>query len=149
LRGPNNGRPRRKEHEAVPDRDSDPVLDSFARARRNELGPKFYDTLLGASSEIAARFAHTDLKRQVQLFEHGVLMLLQFGRGDAVGQMALERLGRLHSRAQLDIHPDLYTPWLSCLVHVVSQVDPEFDDDLREQWIDLVRPGLQHMAQMY
>jgi hypothetical protein len=129
--------------------DSDPVLKSFARARRNGLGKRFYEVLLDVSDEIADRFADTDLERQVQLFEHGVLMLLQFARGDAVGQMALERLGRLHGRSQLDIHPDLYTPWLSCLIHVLGEIDPEFDDHLRERWIDMVRPGIQHMAQMY
>ncbi len=129
--------------------DTDPVRKSFARARRNELGKRFYAVLLDASDEIAQRFAHTDIERQVQLFEHGVLMLVQFSRGDAVGKMAIERLGRLHSRAELDIDPDFYTPWLSCLVHVLAEVDPEFDDELRDQWIETLRPGLQHMIGMY
>jgi hemoglobin-like flavoprotein len=83
------------------------------------------------------------------LFEHGVLMLLQYARGDAVGQMAIERLGRKHARTGLDVHPELYDAWLSCLVHVLGEVDPDFDDELRAAWIAAVRPGVRVFISMY
>lgn len=125
------------------------VLESFARARRSGLGQAFYGFLLDVSEEIRTKFQHTDLERQVSLFEHGVLMLIKYGQDDAVGQMAIERLGRLHAPDRLDIDPELYDVWLSCLVHAVRTLDPRCDDRLADAWVDAVRPGLLRMRALY
>jgi len=39
----------------------------------------------------------------------------------------LERLAKLHSRAELDIKPELYDLWFDRLVQAVKEFDPMFD----------------------
>lgn len=125
------------------------VLQSFRRARAHGLGTRFYERLIPADPRIGRLFANTDLDRQRELFEHGVYMLIKFAKGDQVGAMALERLGRLHDRRHLDVSPDLYTIWARCLLETLREIDPEYTDELHDRWQETIRPGIEKMAAMH
>jgi len=61
----------------------------------------------------------------------------------------LERLARLHSRAELDIKPELYDLWLDRLVQAVEEFDPMFDLEIETAWRRLLQPGIEFMKSRY
>ena len=125
------------------------VVASFRRAKAKGLARHFYSRFLAEDDEIRKRFAQTDFARQEELFEHGVQMLLKFGAGEELGQLAIERLGRMHAHDQLDVPPRMYSTWLKCLILTLNDVDPEFDPVLAELWVEAIEPGLEKMASMH
>ena len=63
--------------------------------------------------------------------------------------MHLERLAQLHSRAELDIKPELYDLWLDRLLQAVREFDPLFDDDIDAAWRRLLQPGIDFLKARY
>ena len=61
----------------------------------------------------------------------------------------LERLAKLHSRAGLDIKPELYDLWLDRLVHAVQEFDPMFDPGTKTAWRRVLQPGIEFMKSRY
>ena len=61
----------------------------------------------------------------------------------------LERLAKLHSRAELDITPGLYDLWLDRLVQAVKEFDPMFDLEIEAAWRHALRPGIEFMKSRY
>jgi hemoglobin-like flavoprotein len=125
------------------------VVQSLQRARDHGLGKRFYERLLSADPRIRRLFAGANFERQRELFEHGVHMLIKFARGDRVGAMALERLGRFHDAQHLDVPPDLYAIWIRCLLETLREVDPEYTEDLDACWREAIQPGIDKMKAMH
>ena len=61
----------------------------------------------------------------------------------------LERLAKLHSRAELDIKPELYDLWLDRLVQAVKEFDPMFDAETGAAWRRMLAPGIEFMKSRY
>ena len=61
----------------------------------------------------------------------------------------LERLAKLHSRAELDIKPELYDLWLDRLVQAVKEFDPMFDMEIETAWRRTPQPGIEFMKSRY
>ena len=57
----------------------------------------------------------------------------------------LERLAKRHSRAGLDIKPELYDLWLDRLLKAVAQFDPMFDVETEAAWRHILQPGIEFM----
>ena len=76
------------------------ALESFRRIRGDRLVDRFYELFLHSDERIRAMFAETDFARQKQMLQHGILMLLGHSRGDAIGGLALKRLGQRHHGEQ-------------------------------------------------
>lgn len=125
------------------------VMQSYNRVRQKGLAEKFYKTLLDADPRIKAKFKDTNFERQRELFIHGVLMLIEHAGGKALGEMAIKRLGELHSRKKLKVPPDLYPIWVNCLVETLAKLDPEFSPALDRQWRETLQKGIDIMTRMY
>jgi hemoglobin-like flavoprotein len=61
----------------------------------------------------------------------------------------LERLAKRHSKAELDIKPELYDLWLDRLVQAVREFDPMFDPEIEAAWRRALRPGIEFMKSRY
>jgi hypothetical protein len=61
----------------------------------------------------------------------------------------LERLARMHSRAELDIKPELYDLWLEKLVQSARESDPMFDVETETAWHRVLQPGIEFMKSRY
>jgi hemoglobin-like flavoprotein len=69
---------------------------------------------------------------------------------DAAGRAAqLEQLAQRHSRAELDIKPELYDLWLDRLLQTVREVDPKFDAPIEAAWRRVLQPGIDFMKSRY
>ncbi|HSG04920.1 MAG TPA: globin, partial [Nitrospiria bacterium] len=106
------------------------VMDSFRRAQGSRFAETFYKIFLDSDPRFRPMFKNTDFNRQRQLLLHGVHMLLDYAAGNAIGKMAIERLGTLHSRKKMNITEDMYPIWVDCLMKTLRTTDPEFSPKL-------------------
>jgi hemoglobin-like flavoprotein len=65
------------------------------------------------------------------------------------GDVHLERIAALHSRAGLDIRPELYDQWLECLIQAVRECDPVFGEETEQAWRRVMRVGIEFMKSRY
>ena len=125
------------------------VMESFSRVYGHRLPERFYEIFLAADPRIRPLFAHTDFARQKELFLHGLVSLLDFAEGKASGQMAIKRLGELHSRRRMNIAPEMFVIWVDCLMKTLAELDPQFSPQLEANWRRTLGPGIDVIKQMY
>ena len=131
------------------DRDVELFNDSLERCSR---GPdflrRFYTLFLASSDTVAKKFEHTDLRRQAKLLKTSLyIMILASGESERI--VHLERLAKLHSRAELDIKPELYDLWLDRLMQAVKEFDPMFDLETETAWRRVLQHGTEFMKSRY
>jgi hemoglobin-like flavoprotein len=68
---------------------------------------------------------------------------------DSEKKLHLERLAKRHSRAEMDIKPELYDLWLDRLVQAVEEFDPMFNMEIEIAWRRLLQPGIDFMKSRY
>lgn len=131
------------------ERDIELFNDSMERcSSRSDFLNRFYVAFLAASDEVAKKFEHTDLKKQARMLKISLYIMML--TGDAAGGAAqLEKLAQRHSRAELDIKPELYDLWLDRLLQTVRQVDPKFDAQTEAAWRRVLQPGIDFMKSRY
>ena len=120
------------------------ALESFRRIRGDRLVDRFYVLFLSSDERIRALFAETDFARQKQMLQHGILMMLNHSRGDAIGGLALKRLGQRH-HGELGVEPELYKNFVECLLKAVAELDPEWSPRLERTWRADLERGVEQM----
>jgi len=131
------------------ERDVELFNDSIERCSRNpEFLRRFYALFLASSDAVAKKFEQTDLRKQARMLKTSLYtMMLASSESERVAH--LERLAQLHSRAGLDIKPELYDLWLDKLVQTVSECDPLFDTETGTAWRRVLQPGIEFMKSRY
>jgi hemoglobin-like flavoprotein len=131
------------------ERDVELFNDSIERCScRPDFLRRFYTLFLASSDTVAKKFEHTDLRRQARLLKTS-LYILMLASGESERIVHLERLAKLHSRAELDIKPELYDLWLDRLVQAVKEFDPMFDPETETAWRHMLQPGTEFMKSRY
>ncbi len=131
------------------ERDVELFNDSIERCSRSpEFLDRFYALFLASSDTVARKFAHTDLKKQARMLKTS-LYIMMLASGAAERSAHLERIAGLHSRAELDIKPELYDLWLDRLVQAVREFDPMFDQKTEDAWRHVLQPGIEFMKSRY
>jgi len=131
------------------DRDIERFNDSIERcARKPDFLRRFYVLFLASSDEVARKFERTDLKKQARMLRASLYTMMLAG-GGSERFVDLERLARRHSRAELDIKPELYDLWLDRLVQAVAEFDPMFDPEIENAWRRVLQPGIEFMKSGY
>ncbi|MBI2534473.1 MAG: globin [Deltaproteobacteria bacterium] len=131
------------------ERDVELFNDSIERCScRPEFLRRFYTLFLASSDMVAKKFERTDLRKQARLLKTSLyIMMLASGESERI--VHLERLAKLHSRAELDITPELYDLWLDRLVQAVKEFDPMFDAETETAWRRMLQPGIEFMKSRY
>ncbi len=125
---------------------------SFERTARDNLGffKRFYEIFIGGSEEVAKKFANTDMARQMRMLQESLVHMIDFFEAMRTRSVEhLERMARLHSKHDRDIPPRMYELWLNGIVQTVSELDPEFDEDVALAWKMVLSPGLLFMQSFY
>ena len=131
------------------ERDVELFNDSIERcSRKPEFLRRFYALFLASSDEVARKFEHTDMRRQARLLKTS-LYILMMASGESERVAHLERLAKLHSRAGLDIKPELYDLWLDRLLQAVAEFDPLLDPETATAWRRVLQPGIEFMKSRY
>jgi hemoglobin-like flavoprotein len=108
----------------------------------------FYQRFLQSSPEIAAHFQNTDMNRQQKMLKksfYGLFVFYASGHADDY----IVKVAESHSRAKLDIKPELYDVWLDSLMETVKQFDSEFSDEIELAWRLVLTPGITYMKFKY
>jgi hemoglobin-like flavoprotein len=121
------------------------TLESFRRIRGDRLVARFYEHFLGSDPRLPGLFANTEFERQKQMLQHGILMMLNLARGDAVSSMALKRLGQRH-HVELGIPLELYKPFIDCLLRAAAELDPQWNPRLDRAWRNYLAAGIAAMS---
>lgn len=95
---------------------------------------RFYVRFLGSSPEIAAKFAHVDLKRQTAMLRASLYHVLRAAQGMDDGRRHLAEISETHSRRGYDIRADHYQIWLDCLIEAARETDPSLDATTEAAW---------------
>lgn len=131
------------------DRDAELFNDSIERCTCSpEFLHRFYALFLASSGNVARKFEHTDMRRQARMLRTSLYIMMLAG-GGSERTAHLERLAKLHSRAELDIKPELYDLWLDRLVQAVSEFDSMFDPEIEAAWRHMLQPGIDFMKSRY
>jgi hemoglobin-like flavoprotein len=109
---------------------------------------RFYTLFLASSDTVAKKFEHTDLRKQARMLKTSLYIMMSASCGSEQ-IVHLERLAKLHSRAELDIKPELYDLWLDRLVQAVKEFDPMFDPQTETAWRRALQPGIEFMKSRY
>jgi hemoglobin-like flavoprotein len=131
------------------ERDVELFNDSIERCScRPDFLRRFYTLFLASSDTVAKKFAHTDLRKQARLLKTSLyIMMLASGESERI--VHLERLAKLHSRANLDIKPELYDLWLDRLVQAIKEFDLMFNPETETAWRRVLQPGIEFMKSRY
>jgi hemoglobin-like flavoprotein len=109
---------------------------------------RFYTLFLASSGTVEKKFEHTDLRIQSKLLKTS-LYIIMLASDQSERAAHLEQLAKRHSRAELDIKPELYDLWLDQLVRAVKEFDPMFDRQTENAWRRLLQPGIEYMKSRY
>jgi hemoglobin-like flavoprotein len=131
------------------ERDFELFNDSIERCSlRPDFLRRFYTLFLASSDTVAKKFEHTDLREQTKLLKTSLyIMMLASNEPERI--VHLERLAKLHSRAELDIKPELYDLWLDRMVQAIKEFDPMFDSETETAWRRVLQPGIEFMKSRY
>ncbi len=79
----------------------------------------FYDKFIGASEDVAAKFADTDMQPQKRALRASLCTAMLAADGNRPAIEQLRQLGGRHR--DLDIGPEHYDLWLDCLIATVRE----------------------------
>lgn len=128
----------------------DAVKNSFTRCGESDgFYDTFYDVFLAKSPEIPPLFAKTDFKKQKQVLKATVALMVKHRLHEEQTSVALEKVGKTHSRDGYDIRPELYTLWLDSLCETVKQHDPECTPELESHWRQRMQEGIDFIVSAY
>jgi hemoglobin-like flavoprotein len=131
------------------ERDVELFNDSIERCSgKPEFLRRFYTLFLASSDAVAKKFARTDLQKQARMLKTSLYIMMLSG-GESERAIHLERLAGRHSRAELDIRPELYDLWLDRLVAAVKEFDPLFGAETETAWRRVLQPGIDFMKSRY
>lgn len=117
---------------------------SYARCvRAPGFLPRVYELLLESDPRIPPMFAATEFPKQHKLLQHGLGLLLSFGKKH--DPELLERIAARHSSSGLDVPPSLYEHFIESLMRAVREHDPRFDADADRAWRAALAPGIDFM----
>jgi hemoglobin-like flavoprotein len=127
-------------------------LASFNRCRATSgFLDAFYQRFLASSDEVRAKFAGTDMMRQVRMVEDSLFVLANAVQGEegSPARGDLPRIAARHSRTDLDIRPALYDLFLECLIVTVKTHDAKFSPEVEAAWRETIGFGIEYMRKRY
>ncbi|MEX2287174.1 MAG: hypothetical protein WD648_08805, partial [Planctomycetaceae bacterium] len=123
--------------------DTEMVRTSFGRCTlTDEFLVTFYNILTHSSADVARMFAHTDMPRQRRLLKEALIYLISYPAGNEFSQQRVTELGNSHSRAGLNVRPELYEIWVDSLIKSIRRHDEQFSPALEAAWRRVLAPGI-------
>lgn len=126
------------------------VADSYGRcSMRTEFYDDFYKTFADSSDKIVPLFENTDMAMQKKFLREGISMMILYARNNFAGKSALQRIAKIHDKFHLNIHPDLYSFWLDCLLENIEKHDHEFTSETGRAWKVVMEYGIKFFTTHY
>lgn len=127
-----------------------PTEDSLGRClNHGDPFGRFYKIFTASNPKIAMKFKNTDMKKQKDLLQHGIILANMFYNDNPVGKNGIKRIRETHSQSRLDINPSLYTIWLDSFIKTVSEFDPKFDEEIEKEWRKVLQKTIDYIIEGY
>lgn len=112
---------------------------------------EFYGLFMDSSDEVREKFKSTDFEQQTKVLADSLWVLANAAQGQrgSPAQGDLPRLAERHSRRGLDIRPEMYDTWLSCLIEAARRHDRDFSADTEKAWRETLTVGIDVMRSRY
>ena len=93
----------------------------------------FYDNLFFLNPKIKKYFKNTDWDHQRKALLHGLDHLFNYydAKDEEYHKKQILRIGKTHSRQNLDIHPHDYYYWIEALALTLEALDDKWSDDIK------------------
>ena len=126
------------------------VKRSFARCLlKEDLIVRFLNILVASNDEIAPHFTETDMSQIKLLLRQGINCTIMYAEGVYAGQFCMEELRISHNKKHMAINPKYYPFWIRSLRQAVSELDPNYTDELGDLWEEVVSPAVKFMGDGY
>ena len=109
----------------------------------------FYQKFIVSNASVREKFANTDMHNQKMMLHASLYMIMLATQENKAANTYLEQIAERHSKAELDIGPELYGYWLESLIEAVSQIDPEYSDEIENAWRTVMNYGIEYMTSKY
>ena len=117
------------------------VMQSYGRCCASpDFFDSFYRHFLASSPEVREKFVNTEMNGQKLLLRQGILNLVMHARG--LPDTKLRALGCSHSRAAMDIRPELYVLWQQALLRTIGEHDQQCCSKTRSAWNEVLEKGI-------
>jgi len=116
---------------------------------KEDLILRFLNIIVESHPEIAPHFTNTDFDQIKLLLRQGINCTIMYAEGVFAGEFCIQELRISHDRKHMAINPKYYPYWISSLVQAISELDPEYTDELGELWAEVVSPAIYYMANGY
>lgn len=103
----------------------------------------FYDEFLDDAPHIQAKFADTDMNRQIMMVEASLYTCILAADDVPYAVRSIRDLGRMHHG--MGIGSEYYDAWLDSLIAAVRRCDEQFDERLESIWRDVMRESIAMM----
>jgi hemoglobin-like flavoprotein len=132
----------------IPREVTEDVMQSYGRCcRAAEFFDDFYEHFLQSSEEIRSKFVNTNMQAQKTLLRQGIMNLVMVSRG--MPDTKLRQLGETHSTRGFNIPPHLYDLWVHSLLVTIKKHDPEYSNDTRDAWLQVLNHGIAVIKSLY
>lgn len=121
-----------------------PVIDSYLRCiDQTYFIPRFYEHFLASDEFIKGMFQHVDFQKQHNLLRHGLMSMISYlDQHSLAGKYNFERLRETHGSQGMNIKPEHYAIWKTCMIRTIAEVDPAYHPDLSEMWDEVLNTGI-------
>ena len=108
----------------------------------------FYLRFLKASPAVREHFKNTDMDQQADMLKKSFFHVHKlFITKKPTPYM--EGIASKHSKAHLNIGPELYETWMEALLGTVEEFDPKFSPSIEEAWLRVMSFGVDYMKSKY
>ena len=105
----------------------------------------FYSHFLDASPEIKLLFKNTDLQHQMNMLEKSLRIIVSVSEQNWTSDQFLSKIAKHHK--SMNIKPEHYKHWETSLLLAVAECDPEYDEQIKQAWKDILSRGINFMMQ--
>jgi hemoglobin-like flavoprotein len=125
-----------------------PVINSYLHCLEKEgFLDRFYELFLATDERISDMFLLVDFDKQKELLRKGIMTILTFLDHESLaGKITIKRLRETHGSRGMNILPEYYELWKSCLIQTVEEYDHEFSEEIRSDWEDVLKAGIELMT---
>lgn len=109
---------------------------------------RFYDIFISSSPIVKEKFKDSDMDTQKKMVPKAFYHVLQFYLKKN-SRSYMDEIAKKHSKAGIDIKPQLYDLFLSCLIDTLKELDNEFNDDVELAWRMVFSSGITYMKFKY
>ena len=109
--------------------------------RDQQFAEDFYQRLYSSDRAIAEIFDRVSVSDQLHAVRQAVY-LLQEMTPLKQAEITLDKIQAIHHQHEIRLSNAMLDKWLECLLASVELADPEFNETVKQAWIDILTPAV-------